>query len=130
MRAMMDPRLPTPGTGYSRQLALTGSGSGRVDDVDPFVEEGLLSVVWRRREVCIAGPMNAQRIYRTFRPHALDLAAMHDVPPEEVLLTLARAAVQCPPSQSQFETARYMRAQIEEWIVRSKRSERALRETG
>ena len=74
--------------------------------------------------------MDAQRIYRTFRRYALDLAAMHDVPPEEVLLTLARAAVQCPQSLSESETARYMRAQIEEWIVRSKRSERTLRETG
>jgi hypothetical protein len=41
-------------------------------------------------------PMDAQRIYRTFRPYALELAARHDTPIEDALRALARAASQCP----------------------------------
>ena len=74
--------------------------------------------------------MDAQRIYRTFRSYALDLAAMHDVPPEEALLALARAASQRPPNLSHFEIARYVHAQMSEWIVESQQSGRGLRETG
>ena len=74
--------------------------------------------------------MDAQRIYRTFRPYALDLAATHDVPAEETLLALARAASQCPPNLAHFEIARYVRAQTEQWIAESKHSGRGLRETG
>ena len=44
--------------------------------------------------------MDAQQMYRTFRPYALELAAMHDVPIEEALLALARTAsvlrISCP----------------------------------
>ena len=71
--------------------------------------------------------MDAQRIYRTFRRHALDLAAMHDVPPEQALLALARAASQRPPNLSHFEIARYVHAQTEHWIVQSKGRKRGFR---
>ncbi len=74
--------------------------------------------------------MDAQRIYRTFRPYALDLAATHDVPIEEALLALARAAAQCPPNLAHFEIARYLREQTEQWIVQWKHSGHGLRETG
>ena len=74
--------------------------------------------------------MDAQRIYRTFRRYALDLAAMHDVPPEEALLALARAASQRPPNLSHLEIARYVHAQTEHWIVQSKHIGREFRETG
>ena len=74
--------------------------------------------------------MDAQRIYRTFRSYALDLASTHDVPPEEALLALARAASQCPTKLAHFEVAKYVRAQTEQWLVQSKNSARGLRETG
>jgi hypothetical protein len=75
--------------------------------------------------------MNAQRVYRTFRPYALDLAATHDVPIEEALLALARAASHCPPNLAPFEIARYVREQTEQWIVQFKHSGRGLlEETG
>jgi hypothetical protein len=74
--------------------------------------------------------MDSLRIYRTFRPYALDLAATHDVPIEEALLALARAASQCPPNLAHFEIARHVRTQTESWIVQSKQHGRRLRETG
>lgn len=74
--------------------------------------------------------MDAQRIYRTLRPYALNLAATHDVPAEEALLALARGVSQCPPNLSHFEIARHVRTQTERWIVESKQSGRGLRETG
>jgi hypothetical protein len=74
--------------------------------------------------------VNAQKIYRTFRSHVLDLAATHDLPAEQALLALARAASRCPPNLAHFQTAQYVRAQIDEWIVDSQQSGRGLRETG
>lgn len=50
-----------------------------------------------------------QRIYRTFRPYALDLAEKRDVPLEDVLLALALAASECPSNLPQFEIAQYVR---------------------
>ena len=74
--------------------------------------------------------MDAQRIYRTFRSHVLDLAATHDLPAEQALLALARAASQCPPKLTHFQTAQYVHAQIDEWIVEAQQSDHGLRETG
>jgi len=74
--------------------------------------------------------VDAQRIYRTFRSHVLDLAATHEVPAEQALLALARAASRCPPNLAHHQTARYVHAQMSEWIVESQQSGRGLRETG
>ena len=74
--------------------------------------------------------MDAQRIYRTYRLYVLDLAATHDVPVEQALLALARAASQCPPNLAPVQIAQYVREQIEQWMVESQQSGRGLRETG
>jgi hypothetical protein len=74
--------------------------------------------------------MDAQRIYRTYRLYVLDLAATHDVPVEQALLALARAASQCPPNLAPVQIAQYVRAQVERWMVESQQSGRGLRETG
>jgi hypothetical protein len=74
--------------------------------------------------------MDAQKIYRTFRPYVLDLAATHDVPVEQALLALARAASQCPPNLAPFQIAQYVREQVEQWIEESQQSRGELRETG
>jgi hypothetical protein len=74
--------------------------------------------------------MDAQRIYRTFRSYALDLAARDDVPVEQALLALARAAAHCPPNLARDQIAHYVRAELEHGIVESQQSGRGLRETG
>jgi hypothetical protein len=76
------------------------------------------------------GVQDAQQIYRTFRPYALDLVATHDVPIDEALLALARAASECPTNLTHFEIGQYVCAQTEQSIVQSKHSGRGLRETG
>jgi hypothetical protein len=74
--------------------------------------------------------MDAQRVYRTFRRYALELAARHDVPDDEALRALARAASDCNPNLADFEMARYVRAQTEESILQSKPTSPKFRETG
>jgi hypothetical protein len=64
-------------------------------------------------------PMDAQRINRTFRPYALVLGARHDVPIDQALLALARAASMRPGSRP-LQIAQRVRAQTEKWIVQSK----------
>jgi hypothetical protein len=69
--------------------------------------------------------MDAQSIYRTFRPSTLDLAVKHGVPIETALRELARAASECPSSLPHFEIAKYVRSRIEDEILGEQ-----LRETG
>jgi hypothetical protein len=69
--------------------------------------------------------VDAQSIYRTFRPSTLDLALKHGVPIETALLALARAASECPSSLAHSEIAQYVRARIEDEVLREQ-----LRETG
>jgi hypothetical protein len=75
-------------------------------------------------------PMDAQRIYRTYRRYVLDLAEKSGVPVDEALRALARTASQCNPNLADFEIARYIRTQTEEWLVQSKRPRPEYRETG
>ena len=74
--------------------------------------------------------MDAQRIYRTYRRYALELAARYDVPIEEALRALARAASECNPNLADFRIAQYVRAQTEQSIAQSRPSRAELRETG
>jgi hypothetical protein len=74
--------------------------------------------------------MDAQRIYRTFRPYALERAARHDTPIEDALRALARAASQCPADLARSEIARYVRTQSEMSVVQSKVDGRELRRAG
>ena len=69
--------------------------------------------------------MDAQSIYRTFRPSTVDRAVKHGVPIETALRALARAASECPSSVPHFEIAQYVRARIEDEILGDQ-----LRETG
>jgi len=75
-------------------------------------------------------PMDAQRIYRTYRRYVLDLAEKSGVPVDEALRALARTASQCNPNLADFEIARFIRTQTEEWLVQSKRPRPEYRETG
>ena len=74
--------------------------------------------------------MNARRIYLTFRRHAVDVAAKHELPVDEALRALARTASQCNPNLVDFEIARHVRAEIEESVVQPKRARSRFRETG
>ena len=74
--------------------------------------------------------MDAQRIYRTFRPYALELAARHDVPIEEALRALARASSRCPADLSLSEVARYVRTQSEKFAVQSRLAGPEVRRAG
>jgi hypothetical protein len=74
--------------------------------------------------------MDAQRIYRIFRTDALRSAERHNVPVEDALLALARAASECPPNLARFQIARRVRTHTEQLIVQSKQSGGELRETG
>jgi len=74
--------------------------------------------------------MDAQQIYRTFRTHALRSAVRHNVPVEEALLALVRAASECPPNLAHFQIAQRVRTRTEQLIVQSKQSGGGLRETG
>ena len=75
-------------------------------------------------------PMDAQRIYRTYRRYALELAARYDVPIEDSLLALARAASECNPNLADFKIAQYVRAQTEESIARAKSARAGFGEAG
>ena len=74
--------------------------------------------------------MDAQRIYRTYRRYALELAARYDVPGDEAVRALARAAFQCNPNLADFKIAQYVRARTEESIAKSASTRLEFRETG
>ena len=64
--------------------------------------------------------MDAQSIYRTFLPYALDVASERGVAIEDALLLLARAASACPANLPRFEIAQYVHADRDRPRVRER----------
>jgi hypothetical protein len=63
--------------------------------------------------------MDAQQLYRAYRPYAVELAPKHGLALHEALLALARAAAQCPSHIEPSKAARFMHEHIEDEIVQA-----------
>jgi len=57
--------------------------------------------------------MDAQTLYRMYRPYAVEMAPKHGVELHDALHALARAARHCPSRMEPYRAARFMRERLE-----------------
>ena len=57
--------------------------------------------------------MDAQKLYRMYRPYAVEIAPKYGVELHDALHALARAARQCPSRMESHRAARFMRERLE-----------------
>jgi hypothetical protein len=63
--------------------------------------------------------VNAQELYRAYRPYAVELAPKHGVELHEALHALARAAAQCPSAMEASEAAHFIRKRVRDEIIQA-----------